>query len=58
MGISNFFVAEQLTNNHNVRNETIIEKLKAFNVNDHEVVQLNNEGIWRIKAIIEVLFFL
>ena len=56
LGKSRKIVAEQLTSDHNASREDIRQELRSLHPDDSHIVVLKN-GVWRIKGIIQVLFF-
>ncbi|KAG8372501.1 hypothetical protein BUALT_Bualt12G0072600 [Buddleja alternifolia] len=53
LGRSNTIVAEQLTQDHNAREEDVRRELQALHPDDPEIV-VQMQGIWRVKGMIKV----
>lgn len=57
LGRSNKIVAEQLNREHNASIEEVRQELRSLHPNDSHIVVMK-QGVWRIKGIIQVYYFL
>lgn len=55
-GESNEIIAQQLTEDHNVSRTEVREELKSMHLDDSRIVY-QRRGVWRIKGMIQVLFY-